>query len=118
MEILQTCPILRSFDEALARDFYIRFLGFEEEFSHRFAPGLPLYLGLRLGGLRLHLSEHHGDASPGAKVFVRVTGLEGYLERITGRGHPNLRPGLESQPWGRELTLTDPFSNRLAFCEG
>ena len=47
MNIGPVTPILRSFDEARARDFYVRYLGFEVLFEHRFEPGLPLYLGLR-----------------------------------------------------------------------
>ena len=45
MNIGSVTPILRSFDEARARDFYVRYLGFEVLFEHRFEPGLPLYLG-------------------------------------------------------------------------
>ena len=40
-------PILRSFDEARAKAFYLDFLGFELVFEHRFKPGLPLYFGVR-----------------------------------------------------------------------
>ena len=42
-------PILRSFDEARAKAFYLDFLGFELMFEHRFEPGLPLYMGVRKG---------------------------------------------------------------------
>ena len=63
-------PILRMFDEAKAREFYLDFLGFSIEFEHRYEADLPLYLGLRRDGLQVHLSEHHGDASPGATLFV------------------------------------------------
>jgi len=40
----QTIPILRSFDEAKAREFYLGFLGFKVDWEHRFEPGLPLYM--------------------------------------------------------------------------
>ena len=36
-------PILRMFDEAKAREFYLDFLGFSVEFEHRFEADLPLY---------------------------------------------------------------------------
>ncbi|EGH41168.1 hypothetical protein PSYPI_01542, partial [Pseudomonas syringae pv. pisi str. 1704B] len=62
-------PILRIFDERKAREFYIDFLGFSIEFEHRFEADLPLYLGISRNGLNLHLSEHHGDACPGAAGF-------------------------------------------------
>ena len=32
-------PILRSFDEATAKEFYVEFLGFKIDFEHRFEPG-------------------------------------------------------------------------------
>jgi len=35
-------PILRMFDEAKAREFYLDFLGFSVEFEHRFEADLPL----------------------------------------------------------------------------
>ena len=31
---------------------------------------MPLYLGVRRDGFVLHLSEHHGDAGPGASVRI------------------------------------------------
>ena len=43
-------PILRMFDEAKAREFYLDFLGFGVEFEHRFEADLPLYLGLSRDG--------------------------------------------------------------------
>jgi Glyoxalase superfamily protein len=41
---LRTVPILRSFDEARSRGFYLGFLGFQVDWEHRFEPGLPLYM--------------------------------------------------------------------------
>ena len=40
-------PVMLSLDEAKCREFYCSFLGFEIEFEHRFAPHLPVYLGLQ-----------------------------------------------------------------------
>ncbi len=47
----RTIPILRIFDERKAREFYCDFLSFTVEFEHRFEPNLPLYTGVRRGGL-------------------------------------------------------------------
>ena len=44
IEFEKPIPILRMFDEAKAREFYLEFLGFNVEFEHRFEPGTPLYL--------------------------------------------------------------------------
>ena len=66
----QTIPILRSFDEAKAREFYVGFLGFAVDWEHRFEPGMPLYMQVSRDGILLHISEHHGDGSPGIRVRI------------------------------------------------
>ncbi len=70
----QTTPILRIFDVSKAREFYVDFLGFQVDWEHRFEEGLPLYMQVSRGNLVLHLSEHHGDACPGAAIFVTMSG--------------------------------------------
>jgi Uncharacterized protein conserved in bacteria len=110
-------PILRSFDEAKAREFYIDFLGFEVLFEHRFEPGLPLYLALRQGACELHLSEHFGDAAPGAALRIAVPDVDAYCRALNAKGYRHARPGVQAQPWGwREMAISDPFGNRLVFC--
>ncbi len=110
-------PILRSFDEAATRDFYLRYLGFEIVFEHRFGPDMPLYMGVRLGGQELHLSEHHGDATPGGAVRIEMQGVDAYHRAIGERGHPRVNPGIQDQEWGwREVIVKDPSGNRLVFC--
>jgi len=110
-------PILRIFDDALMRAFYIDYAGFSIDFEHRFEPGMPLYCGVSRGGLKLHLSEHVGDASPGARVFIPIEGIDALHKELQTKTWRLLRPGIDEQDWGRELTLIDPFSNRLTFCE-
>ena len=113
----RTTPILRMFDVDKARAFYLDYLGFEVEFEHRYATGMPLYMGLCWGALKLHLSEHHGDACPGATVFiqtVRLDALQGYL---AAKPYPYARPHIVDQGWGRTLELSDPFGNRLRFAD-
>jgi uncharacterized glyoxalase superfamily protein PhnB len=114
----QVIPILRIFDIAKADEFYLGFLGFAVDFDHRFEPGLPLYRQVSRGGLLLHLSEHHGDCSPGARIRVMMQGVEAFHREITAKGYGHMRPGLEKMPWGTlETSVTDPFSNRICFCE-
>lgn len=109
-------PILRIFDETQARDFYLRYLNFEVVFEHRFGPDMPLYMSVKRGGCELHLSEHHGDATPGSAVRIEVADVDTFHAEIEALGHPRLRPGIEDQSWGtREVMLTDPFGNRLVF---
>ncbi len=117
-QFLKTTPVLRMFDIRKAREFYLDFLGFKVEFEHRFEPDLPLYMAISRGSAVLHLSEHHGDASPGAKVIIETVGLADYHAEISARGYNYMRPGLERQPWGdTTMTVIDPFHNRLVFSE-
>ena len=115
MTLGRTTPILRIFDEALARDYYLGHLGFTVVFEHRFAPGMPLYMGVARGACALHLSEHHGDASPGASMRIEVADLDGLQAELAARPFRQLPPpAIETMPWGtRDLRLTDPFGNRL-----
>ncbi len=110
-------PIVRIFDEAKAREFYLEFLGFSVDWEHRFEEGMPLYMQISRGGCVLHLSEHHGDASPGASMRIEMEGLEELHAEISGRKYKYARPGIEEMPWGtRDMKVTDPFGNRLIFC--
>ena len=110
-------PVLRSFDEARAKAFHLDFLGFALVFEHRFEPGSPLYAGVRLGNCALHLSEHHGDGSPGAAVRIPVDDVVAYAATLRAKAFGNARPGEpEETPWGaREITIADPAGNRLTF---
>ncbi|CAM3307159.1 glyoxalase superfamily protein [Pseudomonas floridensis] len=110
-------PILRMFDEAKAREFYLDFLGFSVEFEHRFEADLPLYLGIIRDGLRLHLSEHHGDSSPGSTVFVPMQNIEWLRDELQAKRYGYGRPDIVEQGWGKVLEVFDPFGNRIRFCE-
>jgi hypothetical protein len=111
-------PILRMFDETKAREFYLDFLGFGVEFEHRFEADLPLYLGISRDGLQLHLSEHHGDASPGSTVFIPMQNIEQLRDELLAKRYGYGRPDIVQQGWGKVLEVYDPFGNRLRFCEG
>ncbi|WP_415660641.1 glyoxalase superfamily protein [Roseateles sp.] len=118
MQFDQVTPILRSFDAAKAREFYVDFLGFAIDWEHRFAPDLPLYMQLSRGGCVLHLSEHHGDACPGAAMRIRVSDIEAFHAELAAKRYRHARPGLEDRPWGsRDVSVTDPFGNRLTFTD-
>ena len=114
----RTVPIFRIFSEEKAKEFYLGFLGFRLDWEHRFEPGMPLYMQVSRDGLVLHLSEHHGDGSPGATLFVETTGLDDFHAEVTAKTYKYLRPGIEDAPWGaRVMTVIDPFSNRIRFSE-
>jgi catechol 2,3-dioxygenase-like lactoylglutathione lyase family enzyme len=115
---LATIPILRSFDEAKAREFYIDWLGFTVDWEHRFEPELPLYMQVSRDGVVFHISEHHGDGSPGARVRVNIKGVREYHAELIGKKYKNNRPGLERPEWGGiEFTVIDPVNNRVTFAE-
>ena len=63
-------PVLRVFDQAKAEEFYIGYLGFTTDWEHRFEPDFPRYVQISRSDLIIHLSEHHGDGTPGSVVFV------------------------------------------------
>lgn len=114
----RTIPILRIFDEAKAREFYVDFLGCEVSWEHRFEPGTPVYMQVRRGNLVLHLSEHSGDGTPGTIVRVETKGVEALHVELNAKGYKYNRPGIEDQSWGtREVLVVDPFNNRIVFSE-
>lgn len=116
MHLGKTTPVLRIFDEAKAREFYVDFLGFEVVFEHRFAPDLPLYMEIRRADCVLHLSEHHGDACPGAALRIEATDVDALCAELCGRAYRYARPEPADSPWGtRDMTIADPFGNRLTF---
>lgn len=110
-------PILRSFDEARTRAFYLDFLGFEAVFEHRFTPGAPLYMGVRKGDCVLHLSEHYGDATLGSAIRIPVDNVSAYMAELRAKAFDNAMPGEpQLQPWDtREITIQDSASNKLTF---
>jgi catechol 2,3-dioxygenase-like lactoylglutathione lyase family enzyme len=114
----RTIPTLRIFDIAKAREFYVEFLGFKVDFEHRFAPDLPLFMQVSMGDVVLHLSEHHGDCSPGAKIVIETADLAAYQAVLLAKRYGYARPGLVEQPWGATtMTIADPFFNRIEFSE-
>ena len=116
MRLSTVTPILRIFDEAKAREFYVDFLGFAVDWEHRFEPGLPLYLQVARAGCVLHLSEHHGDCCPGAAVRIAVDDVDAYQAQLLAKQYGYARPSVEDTPWGaREMSVKDPFGNRLTF---
>lgn len=117
MRIGHATPILRSFDEMKARAFYVDFLGFKVDWEHRFGPGMPLYMQVSRDELIIHLSEHHGDATPGSAMRIELDDVDAFHAEVSERRYANAKPdGAKDQPWGtRDMTLTDPSGNKLIF---
>jgi ribosomal-protein-alanine N-acetyltransferase len=118
MDFTRVVPVLRTFDTDKATEFYVDYLGMTVDWEHRFEPGLPLYRQVSRGDLVLHLTEHHGDSTPGSVVYVYMTGVRELHAELSARsvvGHN--RPGLEHTDRRTEFTVVDPFGNRLRFAE-
>lgn len=104
----ETIPILHVADATVALDWYGR-LGFREEWTHRFEPGLPAFVSVRRGeaetGARLFLSEHGGDAEPRTLVYLRVPDIDAVAAAF----------GVDVDGSGSraEVFLVDPDGNRL-----
>ena len=113
-------PILRILDYAKAVAFYIKWLGFHIDWEHRLGDS-PVYLQISLGAITLHLSEHHGDCCPGARIFIDdYKDLARYHQHLMDAHYRYNRPGIDTpfyDPTALEMTVIDPFSNRLTFVE-
>ena len=116
MKFKQAITILRIFDEPKAREFYIDYLGFQVDWEHRFENDMPLYMEVSRDGCVLHLSEHHGDGTPGTKIRIECDDVKSYHNELKSRNYRFLNPGISKMPWAKqELCLADPFGNKLIF---
>lgn len=116
--VTRVVPTLRMFDVAKTREFYLDYLGFTVDFEHRFHDNAPLFMGISRDGLVLHLSEHHGDGSPGVHVTVEVTGVDELHRELHAKAYRYMNPGIQTTEWGtRDVGVIDPVGNRLTFSE-
>ncbi|MGK5729854.1 glyoxalase superfamily protein [Streptomyces sp. URMC 124] len=100
----EAIPVLHVENASAAVAWYAR-LGFAEQWEHRFEPGLPAFVEVARGAVRLFLSEHRGDARPGTLIYLRVRDVDAVAAEF---GVPPV-----SAPWAREIELQDPDGNRL-----
>ena len=110
-------PMVRVLDEAIAREFYVDRLGFSWDWESRFNTAAPLYCQVSRGDLRIHLTGHVGDGTPGTHLFLPVEGIDELHAELESRGVPFVGPGIDDVPWGRVMAVVDPFANQLNFTE-
>ncbi len=111
-------PILRMVDVPTAHEFYLDYLGFTVEWEHRFEPHLPLYTRIRRDQLVIDLSEHHGDGTPGAALWVPVTDVHALHRELSAKHYPRQCPDVDEQaPGGPTLEVIDPSANTIRFCQ-
>jgi len=73
---------------------------------------------LSRGGAVLHLSEHHGDGSQGARVRITTVGIERLYAELAEHRYGYSRPNIRRESWGdRTLTVIDPAGNHVIFHE-
>ncbi len=111
-------PILRMFDVAKAREFYLDYLGFSVDFEHRFNENAPLFMGISRVDVTLFLSEHHVDRTPGTHVIIQMDGVDALHAELAAKKYRYMNPGIQTQEWGtRDLSVVDPFNNQIVFSE-
>jgi ribosomal-protein-alanine N-acetyltransferase len=116
-EVDSMVPILRMFDVGATKRFYVDYLGCALDWEDGEAEG-PVYMQVSRGEMRLQLSSHHDDGTPGSAVLIVVRVVDELHRELGGKGYPFLNPGIEPGPaGGREMQLIDPASNRLRFFE-
>lgn len=115
----QTIPMLRIFDKSKAIEFYVNWLGFNIDWEHTFSDGTPpVYMQISKAGIVIHLTEHHGDCTPGGKVYIECKGLRAYHKNLIDKKYAYNAPGLEIAPWKSLcMEVVDPFGNKLLFSE-
>jgi catechol 2,3-dioxygenase-like lactoylglutathione lyase family enzyme len=118
IEFERAIPIFRIFSLEKAREFYVDFLGCKVDWEARFETDLPVYMQVSRGTLVVHLSEHHGDSTPGSHAYVITNGVRDLHRELNDKKYRHNRPGLDEQEWGMlEVTVIDPFANRITFGE-
>ncbi len=118
MKCKKVVPILRIFDVDKAIQFYVDWLGFKVDWEHRFEEGLPLYMQVSLKGIELHLSEHHGDGTPGTHIHIDCEEVKNFQKMLLNKKYNYGRPGLEKTFYGTwSVTVIDPFNNKITFNE-
>jgi predicted enzyme related to lactoylglutathione lyase len=117
MRLARAIPILRMYDVALTRRFYVDFLGCALDWQDGEGDG-PVYMQMSRGELVLQLSSHHDDGTPGTAVLVELEDIESLHAELQASGYPFMNAGVGEGPGGgREMTVIDPASNRIRFYE-
>ena len=104
-------PVLRIYDIAKAKAFYLDFLGFTLDWEFQFDDNAPLYMQVSRSGLKLHLSEHYGDGTPGSVVYIRGEGIAALAKEMNAKNARFAKPS----PTDTAPKITDPFGNVLRF---
>jgi hypothetical protein len=117
IQVNSAVPILRMYDVPATIRFYVDYLGCSLDWQAG-EGDRPVYLQVSRDDMRLHLSSHHDDGTPGTAVLVEVRNIDALHAELHRRGYPFLNPGIGTGPGdAREMQLIDPASNRIRFYE-
>lgn len=108
-------PYIRVKDAGASLEFYERCLAFRKVSEHRFAPGLPLCIGIERGELQFLLTEHKGDGAFGICVYCYINDDVDELCRRCREAGARITQELEDMPWARDFGVTDLDGNVIRF---
>jgi catechol 2,3-dioxygenase-like lactoylglutathione lyase family enzyme len=120
-----TVPVFRIFSVELAIAFYVDFLGFQLDWGgDSNGAGSSFFGQVSRNGTTLHLSEDSYDPYPGSTVGIWMRGVDA-LHRSLNEARSTVKvlppavwvPAPEDMPFGRIMTVPDPFGNGLRFME-
>ncbi|MDO7850450.1 glyoxalase superfamily protein [Hymenobacter convexus] len=111
-------PVFTISDYAKAIDFYINWLGFRIDWEE-VRDKKPVYVQVSRREVILHLNALPDDVPAGAKARAEMQGLLAFHRQLLSKNLP-LHPTLQPAYWSDrvlEMEVTDPFGNRIVFCE-
>src|SRR5207249_4444835 len=73
---------------------------FAKQSEHRFGPGMPAFVEVARGPVKLFLSEHRGDARPDTLVYLRVPDVDAVAAEFGAT--------VAEQPWGARSSCATP----------
>jgi len=112
-KVTQCIPALQSNDAAASFAFYQSALGFQKNWEHRYAEGLPLFIEMSIEGMTVFITEHENESAFGSELYFYVEEIDALAASIKEKGIPfEVEP--YDTPYGtREFNLKDPDGNKL-----
>lgn len=104
-------PVIPADDLAVAKDFYVKRLGFRVLFEAS-DDGKTGLLGIERDGMRITVDCPMDGHGRDACVSLLVNNADAYYEEW--RGHVEIRQPPKNEPWGaRTFDVIDPFGNTI-----
>ncbi len=111
-------PVLRITSLAVAREFYVDFLGFKFDWGNDDVHASQAYAQVSRDGVQLHLALDGDSSRPAALLFRDMTGLTALHRELTARKGRFSPSEIRFTPWdSREFQVVDPSGNQLRFWE-